>query len=521
LISGTRTRAERLGRIVLLVALLLVLAGAIVTAILVRHADPWLRQRAIQLLQEKFHSDVDLKEFHVGVFPDIRVEGAGLQLRHEGRTDVPPLISIDSFHADMSLSALWQKKPWRVEHIRLNRLVIQVPPRGERRPGPWSGERDIAILVNELTAEDCQLILLPKSANKEPNVFDIHHLDMRSVGLHRPASFNAQLTNAVPPGEIDTKGSFGPWNPDDPGQTPLGADYIFSNANLDVFKGIGGILSSTGKFGGVLSELEVEGKTSTPDFQVDIAGHRVDLQTIFNATVDGTNGNTILHPVKAHFLHTDLTAKGGVVKVPGQNGRTIALDVSISGGRLEDLMQLAVKSAQPPLTGRMDLHTKLEIPPGKRDIAEKLKLKGAFYVTNGAFTNPEVRAKIASLSRRGLGRPQEQDAGSSISSLSGNFALNSGTASFEKLTFSVPGARIELAGSFGLENEQLDFHGTLHLQAKISQTTTGIKSLLLKPVDPFFRKNGETQIPIKVTGTREHPQFGLELRRKQKKEEGE
>ena len=80
------------------------------------------------------------------------------------------------------------------------------------------------------------------------------------------------------------------------------------------------------------------------------------------------------------------------------------------------------------------------------------------------------------------------------------------------------GASIELAGTYGLNEETLDFHGTLVMQAKLSQTTTGVKSWLLKPVDPFFRKNGQTEVPIKVTGTRDHPQFGLELRRKQKKE---
>lgn len=500
----------------LLASLFVALAGSIVFAILFRHADPWLRQRAIQLLQEKFHSDVDLREFHVRVFPDIRVEGSGLQLRHEGRTDVPPLISIDSFQAHMSIAALWAKKPWRVDHINLTRLVIQVP---RARPGQapqWVTKREISILVDELTAADCQLILLPKAENKDPIVFDIHHLDMHSVGLHHAASFHAQLTNAVPPGEIDTKGSFGPWNPDDPGQTPLAADYTFSHADLGVFKGIAGILSSTGRFGGVLEEIEVEGRTSTPDFQVDVGGHRVALDTVFSATVDGTNGNTILHPVKAHFLHTYLVANGGVVKTPGMNGRAVVLDVKIQSGRLEDLLRLAVKADQPPLTGTIDLHTKFDLPPGKRDISEKLKLKGTFHVNKGAFTNPEVSAKIASLSRKALGQPQEENAGSAISSLNGNFLLDKGLATFDHLTFSVPGASIQLDGTYVLEQETLDFHGKLRMQAKLSQTTTGVKSFLLKPVDPFFRKNGQTEVPIKVTGTRDHPQFGLELRRKQK-----
>jgi hypothetical protein len=36
----------------------------------------------------------------------------------------------------------------------------------------------------------------------------------------------------------------------------------------------------------------------------------------------------------------------------------------------------------------------------------------------------------------------------------------------------------------------------------------------LKPFDPFFRKNGVTVLPIKVTGTRDQPAFGLDFHRK-------
>ena len=53
------------------------------------------------------------------------------------------------------------------------------------------------------------------------------------------------------------------------------------------------------------------------------------------------------------------------------------------------------------------------------------------------------------------------------------------------------------------------------MDAKLSQITTGVKSFLLKPFDPFFRKNGETVVPIKVTGTRDKPSFGLDLHHKE------
>jgi hypothetical protein len=42
--------------------------------------------------------------------------------------------------------------------------------------------------------------------------------------------------------------------------------------------------------------------------------------------------------------------------------------------------------------------------------------------------------------------------------------------------------------------------------------TTGIKHVLLKPVDPLFRRDGSgTVLPIRIGGTRGTPSFKLEL----------
>jgi hypothetical protein len=50
------------------------------------------------------------------------------------------------------------------------------------------------------------------------------------------------------------------------------------------------------------------------------------------------------------------------------------------------------------------------------------------------------------------------------------------------------------------------------LDAKLSQMTTGWKSILLKPVDPFFSKDGVgTEVPIRITGTQAEPHIGLEF----------
>jgi hypothetical protein len=80
---------------------------------------------------------------------------------------------------------------------------------------------------------------------------------------------------------------------------------------------------------------------------------------------------------------------------------------------------------------------------------------------------------------------------------------------FRSLSFAVPGAGVDLTGRYDLDKDDLDFHGTLKLQAKVSQTFTGWKRWALKPVDPFFAKQGAgTLIHIQVTGTSKDPQFG-------------
>jgi hypothetical protein len=80
--------------------------------------------------------------------------------------------------------------------------------------------------------------------------------------------------------------------------------------------------------------------------------------------------------------------------------------------------------------------------------------------------------------------------------------------------FAVPGAQVHLDGSYALRREVLAFKGNLLLDAKVSQTVSGWKSLLLKIADPLFsREGGGSSIPIKIEGTRDDPKFGLDMGR--------
>jgi hypothetical protein len=106
------------------------------------------------------------------------------------------------------------------------------------------------------------------------------------------------------------------------------------------------------------------------------------------------------------------------------------------------------------------------------------------------------------------------DAARTVSSnFSGQFKMGEGVLALPLVTFDVPGAVVEMTGRYAMVPETIDFSGNLFMDAKISETMTGWKAMLLKVADPLFRKNGRTVIPLKVSGSRNDPKFGLDVKR--------
>jgi hypothetical protein len=175
------------------------------------------------------------------------------------------------------------------------------------------------------------------------------------------------------------------------------------------------------------------------------------------------------------------------------------------------------------MSGPVEMKTKLRLSPGEETVADRLKLAGEFHVLQAHFTNEKVQAKLNSLSLRSRGRkqPRNQEQDNVPTDLQGEFTLGDGLLSFSSLHFLVPGTQVDMKGGYSLDGREFDFHGKARLDAKLSQMTTGWKSILLKPVDPFFSKNGAgTEVPIKVTGTQSAPRFGLDFHRKEPHEGG-
>ena len=489
----------------------LALLMAAVAVLLIRPRLPiWTRAYVVRTLERRYNAKVELHDLQFSIYPRIRATGSGLIVRRVGQEHLPPFMTIRSFSADTELHGLLLV-PWHVQSIRLEGLSIIVPPRGQPRKPPLHHRLAVPdFLIDDIQADGTQLMILPRKPGKLPLTFDIQRLRLHRIGKNRPLLFDAKLQNPKPPGDIESRGSFGPWRADEPGLTAVSGQYTFQNADLSVFRGLSGLLSSEGRYHGALDHIVVQGSTDTPDFAVEIGGAPVHLRTDFDAVVDGTDGDTYLQPVKARFLHSTVVAAGKVEGIPGREGKLISLQVSARQARIQDLMRLAVKSGKPPMTGVVRLYSFFELPPGKRNIVDKLYLKGNFELNNARFTNPKVQNKIEALSRRGRG-VQGEDLSHIASDFAGQFRLEGADMSFSQLSFEVPGGKVNLRGDYGLRSEQLDFRGELTLQAKLSQTTHGIKSFLLKPIDPLFRRrDAGTVVPIKVEGQRSHPHFAIE-----------
>jgi hypothetical protein len=199
---------------------------------------------------------------------------------------------------------------------------------------------------------------------------------------------------------------------------------------------------------------------------------------------------------------------------PVSKGHDIQLVVNVDRGRIEDFLRLANHS-NPILNGNVTTKASLHIPPGPEHVVKRLQLKGSFNLDNAVFNSAKVQDRIRELSLRGLGKPNDlKDAAPETvdSSMSGDFQMAGGVITLPVLKYSVPGAAIQLKGTYEVEGGAIDFAGSAALQATVSKIVGGWKGLLLKPADRFFKKDGAgTEVAIHVSGTREDPKFSVDL----------
>lgn len=465
---------------------------------------PFSRTAVLKELADSAGATVEVRNFRTTYFPPGCVLD-DVMLRRRADAGTPTLITANSLTIQSTVGALVHGYG---SEVRAAGLHIVVAP-GSHLLSPTGGRQGTSkSKVRSFVSDDAEVDFTSAKPGKRPLPFMIHHLSVTASDESAPLAFEASLTNPEPPGEITSSGHIGPWNGSDPGKTAVEGSYRFEHAQLGVFSGVSGTLSSQGTYRGELDHISVEGGSDVPDFVAGKSGHRIHLRTDFRATVDGTNGDTVLERVTGRFDRSVLVFRGGV---RGPHGKTAALAVE-GEGRIQDLLLMLTSDTPAPMTGAISFNGRAVLPPGEGDFYSRLGFQGDFEIRDARFTKPSTRSRLDELSARARGKKNPRDIEDVSGDLKGHLELRRGTATFSNVSLQVPGARAKVGGTYSLLNYRINLHGTLATEVTLSQSNSGLKSALLKPLDPLFkRKHAGAVVGVSITGTYDHPVFAIDL----------
>jgi hypothetical protein len=500
-----------------IVVLILILAGTLLSIVAVEVSRKWpfAQAQVLQDLHEASDSQVQVRTFHQTYFPSPGCILEGLVFQHDSNA-AKPLITIEKLTIQGSYFGLLAQ---HVSRITAEGMVVTIPPFGTGKAFHTAQSKTT---IAEIVANGSAVEFVSSDPGKKPLRFDIHEAFLRGVGWKDPLTYRIKVHNPEPPGEVAAEGKFGVWNRTNAGETPISGDYKFEQADLGVYEGIAGKLSSTGKFEGKLAHIDISGATDTPDFEVKSGGHTVRLTTKFSAYVDATRGDTFLKQVDADFWNTHVVAQGSVAASSNGQGKTALINLRSGSARIQNLLLLFVQAKRAPMSGNVAFQARVEIPPGQQKFFRKVKLSGRFGIAGGMFSAPSTQKGVDQLSAGARGEPEKDrsDPETALTDLNGQVNLLAGTATFSDLSFTVPGAHARMNGTYSLLNYKIDFRGRIRVDSEISNTSSGSKAFLLKMMNPFFKKKRKGEVvPVRISGTYDHPTFGLDLgdKRAQKK----
>jgi hypothetical protein len=508
--------------------LALSIAGGMVAGVTFINVHWPYRYRTIEpLLKEVLGSQVSIGHYHRTYFPHPGFMATDITLRRDSAPDVPPLGSV----ASVSVEGTWRDLLLlreRVELVDITGLHIVVPPLGSREnhedfpPGSSASFSGPTVLVAQLRIHNSTLDIMRSDGKRYS--FPIRLLTIHNLQKGQALAYSVDMQNPKPTGHIFSTGRFGPMNPQNLGATPLSGDFTFSNVNLHDIGNIGGTLSSAGRFHGTLATIEADATSNTPDFAVG-SGQPTPFSAAVQCVINGLNGDVVLRGVEAKTAATAIHVQGGIMGSP----KVTEVDIAVSDGRVQDVLRPFIHD-KVPVAGVVWLHGHAHVDPAKDGtrFLDRLKVDGTLDVPAELLTDRPTEQNLSAFSRRAQGvkeskpdpgkagpastGPASTDQGSAdqesnpsgdvVSSLKGQVRIRNGVLSTQRMTFEMPGASVDLAGSFNFRDHMVHLNGDLHMQSDISHAATGFKSVLMKPLIPFFKKDkAGAVVPIVVSGS--------------------
>ena len=161
--------------------------------------ERWLQARMLLALHEHYQADVQLQNLHVTLIPEFNATADNFVLPNRRGGDVPPLITVKHFTVRANFIELL-RKPIRLAQVNLEGMEIKVAPKqpaqasSEAAQEPKHHTRFADFVIDRVQADGTMLYILRKDPTKEPMLFELRQLALRSAGVGQPMTFTAELT---------------------------------------------------------------------------------------------------------------------------------------------------------------------------------------------------------------------------------------------------------------------------------------------------------------------------------------
>jgi hypothetical protein len=473
---------------------------------------PFRYREVHPLLQQTFHSKVEMKAYHRTYFPHPGYVAEDVVFYRHGDTQIPALATIDR----MTVVGSWIDllvHPHMLYQIRLSGLHVQIPPSGTvaRRmdfdQGVVSSSRQ-KIEIKAVIADGTTLDFL-REHGTPPLRFHFPTLEVYNVKPDQPLTFSAKVVIPRPPGTVLANGSIGPISTNNYAQTPLSGAFSLSAADLSKLQGVSGTAAATGHYSGTFSKIEVLGQAAIPDFRAGSA-QPVPINADYHLTVNATNGDVEIQNARVKSRTSVISARGSVAGSP----KKLSVTITTRDSPLGDLLKI-IQQGSPSVTGTVSFKAAVNMDGGPGELLQRMHLQGNISLAHLGFIKADTQQAMDAFSSRVRKGPpgdsQNNPTRVTAEAWSQTRFLN-GIAYFPDVHVAIPGAQARVHGDLNLINGNLHMIGKVVLERDISHAATGWKSLMLKPLIPFFRhKSAGAIVSIAVTGTPRHPRVSQDL----------
>ena len=255
----------------------LVLVGGIST-VLARHW-PYSEAQVVPGLQDTFKTTVTIGHYRRFYFPH---PGCELEVvRLERPTKIgreKPLATVQKIRITGRYSDLLFR-PYHLARIEVNGLRVRIPAPGE--PKNWNegtDENDTSSRVSVgRVITDGAVLEIEKEKGEVPLKFEIHKLQLDSIAAHEPMDYEVSMGIPEPPGELESKGKFGPWEDGEIGKIPLSGSVKLSGAKLRAGSPAlrGHRAGRSSRMTSLSALMVIPRNTSRGPFRVDVRPHRI------------------------------------------------------------------------------------------------------------------------------------------------------------------------------------------------------------------------------------------------------